>query len=27
LFLVQRLRDEIDVNAEYPEYGESVELV
>ena len=27
LFLVQRLRDELDVNAEYPEYGESVELV
>jgi metallo-beta-lactamase family protein len=26
LFLVQRLRDEIDVNAEYPEYGKSVEL-
>ena len=27
LFLVQRLRDELGVNAEYPEYGESVELV
>ncbi len=27
LFLVQRIRDELDVNAEYPEYGESVELV
>jgi len=26
LFLVQRLRDELDVKAEYPEYGESVEL-
>ncbi len=26
LFLVQRLRDELDVSAEYPEYGESVEL-
>ncbi|MDE1945657.1 MAG: MBL fold metallo-hydrolase [Patescibacteria group bacterium] len=26
LFLVQRLRDELDVNAEYPEYGESVEF-
>jgi len=26
LFLVQRLRDELGVNAEYPEYGESVEL-
>jgi len=26
-FLVQRIRDELDVNAEYPEYGESVELV
>ena len=27
LFLVQRLKDELDVNAEYPEYGESVELI
>ena len=27
LFLVQKLRDELDVNAEYPEYGEVVELV
>ncbi|MFA6797620.1 MAG: MBL fold metallo-hydrolase RNA specificity domain-containing protein, partial [Candidatus Paceibacterota bacterium] len=27
LFLVQRLRDELDVKAEYPEYGSSVELV
>ncbi len=26
LFLVQRLRDELNVNGEYPEYGESVEL-
>lgn len=26
LFLVQRLRDELGVNAEYPEYGEEVEL-
>ncbi len=25
LFLVQRLRDELGVNAEYPEYGENVE--
>ncbi len=27
LFLVQKLRDQLDINAEYPEYGESVELV
>ena len=27
LFLVQRLRDWLGVNAEYPEYGETVELV
>ena len=27
LFLVQRLRDELGVKAEYPEYGETVELV
>ncbi|MDD4803575.1 MAG: MBL fold metallo-hydrolase [Candidatus Pacebacteria bacterium] len=27
LFLVQRLRDELDVKAEYPEYGSSIELV
>ena len=27
LFLVQRLRDELEVNAEYPEYGETVELI
>ncbi len=27
LFLVQRLKDEINVKGEYPEYGESVELV
>ena len=26
LFLVQRLRDELDVNAKAPEYGETVEL-
>ena len=26
LFLVQRIRDELDVNAEYPEYGEEVML-
>jgi metallo-beta-lactamase family protein len=26
LFLVQRLRDELGVNAEYPEYAESVEI-
>ena len=26
LFLVQRLRDELNVNAEYPEYGESIEI-
>ncbi|MCX6717514.1 MAG: MBL fold metallo-hydrolase [Candidatus Taylorbacteria bacterium] len=26
LFLVQRLRDEIGVEAEYPEYGETIEL-
>ena len=27
LFLVQKLRDELGVNAVYPEYGESIELV
>jgi metallo-beta-lactamase family protein len=27
LFLTQRLQDELNVNAEYPEYGESVELI
>ena len=27
LFLVQRLRDELDVKAEYPEYGKTIELV
>ncbi len=27
LFLVQKLRDQLGVNAEYPEYGESVELL
>ncbi len=27
LFLVQRLQGEINVNAEYPEYGESVDLI
>ena len=26
LFLVQRLRNELDVNAQYPEYGETIEL-
>ncbi len=27
LFLVQKLNDELDVNAEYPEYGEAIELL
>jgi len=27
LFLVQRLKDELDVNAEYPEYGEEMRLI
>lgn len=27
LFLVQRIKDEVGVEAEYPEYGESVEIV
>jgi metallo-beta-lactamase family protein len=27
LFLVQRLKDELDVNAEYPEYGEEMKLI
>lgn len=27
LFLVQRLRDELDVIAEYPEYGKTIELI
>ncbi len=27
LFLVQRLRDDINVQGEYPEYGESIELI